>query len=269
VYTTIRRPTWKNTVASTSLINKGYAESTISESSSQSSYTIPYVLVRKYPHGYGLEPWRIQDADMSFPDLKPGSGLTVQPVQPAHPSVLVKSPERPRLFLTTVRIPDDHIWANGLFQNVYVIYKMLEINGYEPYLLVDNNANNGDAKIHSKFRMMDFKEYIQAPFQVIAYIEMGMSCDPGIRKFFRGMGAKVAKLYLGNILNIDTETPVFYPGMNFSHHVIGETDEIWTSPHYYMHLDYAACLNHVEPVEGVSARIAPSDCIRAGLPAGR
>jgi len=179
---------------------------------------------------------------MSFPVLKAGLGTTFQPIPST--SVLSKpGTPRPRVFLTTVRIPDDHIWANGLFQNVYVIYKMLEVAGYDPWLLVDNNDNNKDAKIHEKFRLTDFKEYIAAPWPVVAYIEMGMSCDPSIRKFFRNMGAKVAKLYLGNILNIDIETVTFLNGLNFSHHVAGELDEIWTSPHYDLHGEYAGSIN--------------------------
>jgi hypothetical protein len=83
-----------------------------------------------------------------------------------------------------------------------------------------------------------------------------MSVDPSLRRLFRTAGAKVAKLYLGNILNIDTETPMFYPGMHFAHHVVGEIDEIWVSPHYKQHEEYAAVLNHVEPVPN-SMKIAP------------
>ncbi len=179
---------------------------------------------------------------MSFPSLKAGVGTSFQPIAPTTALSKPGTP-RPRVFLTTVRIPDDHIWANGLFQNVYVIYKMLEVAGYEPWLLVDNNENNKDAKVHEKFRLTDFKGYIAAPWPVVAYIEMGMSCDPSIRKFFRNMGAKVAKLYLGNILNIDIETVTYLNGLNFSHHVAGELDEIWTSPHYDLHAEYAGSIN--------------------------
>jgi hypothetical protein len=179
---------------------------------------------------------------MSFPLLKAGSGLETQPVANACPSTLVVH-EKPRVFLTTVRIPDEHIWANGLFQNVYIIYKMLEIMGFEPWLMVDNNDNNKEAKLHDKFRLTDFKTYMMNPFKVVGYVEMAMSCDPSIRKFFKSMGAKVTKLYLGNILNIDIETITFFGGMNFSHHVAGELDEIWVSPHYDIHAEYAGSIN--------------------------
>ena len=179
---------------------------------------------------------------MSFPVLKAGAGLKTQPIPTAVPKDLIVT-ERPRVFLTTVRIPDEHIWANGLFQNVYIIYKLLEVAGFEPWLMVDNNEANKDAKLHEMFRLTDFKTYMLSPHTVVGYIEMGMSCDPSIRRFFRSMGAKVAKLYLGNILNIDIETITFYKNVNFSHHVAGEIDEIWVSPHYDIHAEYAGAIN--------------------------
>jgi hypothetical protein len=120
---------------------------------------------------------------------------------------------------------------------------MLEVMGLKPWLMVDNNENHKDATVHEKFRMMDFKMYAANPFPVASYVEMGMSCDPGIRRFFRSMGAKVSKLYLGNILNIDIETMTFMKGVNFSHHVAGELDEIWVSPHYDFHAEYAGSIN--------------------------
>jgi hypothetical protein len=152
---------------------------------------------------------------------------------------------RPKIILTSVKIPDEHIWANGLFQNVYVCYRLLESIGYEPYMLVENNKNNNDAKIHKKFRVLDFPEYIAKPFPIVAYIEMAMSCDPSIRKFFKSIGAKTVKVYFGNILNIDIETITFYKQMNFSHHLAGELDEIWTSPHYDFHSDYCGSINGI------------------------
>lgn len=178
-----------------------------------------------------------------FPYIEDLSGSKVfQPLPTPVPNRFVAS-GRKRLFLTTVRIPDEQLWANGLFQNIYILYKLFETLGYEPYLLVDSMDNNKDAKVHEQYRLLDFKTYIQAPFPVVAYLEFGMSCDPAIRKFFRNIGAKVAKTYLGNILNIDIETIAFYRNVNFSHHVAGEIDEIWVSPHYDFHAEYAGCIN--------------------------
>lgn len=179
----------------------------------------------------------------AFPKIHPGYGLQVQSIVPASTSVGITASKKPVVFLTSVKIPDEHIWANGLFQNVYVIYKMLEILGYEPWIMVDNNENHKTAKIHDQFRMSDFKTYITNPYPITCYIEMGMSCDPGLRRFLRTMGTKIIKLYLGNIFNIDVETITFTNNVNFSHHVAGEIDEIWVSPHYDINADYAGSIN--------------------------
>jgi hypothetical protein len=95
--------------------------------------------------------------------------------------------------------------------------------------------------------MMTAEEILKQPIPVLAYIEIGMSIDPIVRKFLRMIGAKSYKLYLGNILNIDIETPIFYQQTNFAHHVIGELDEVWVSPHYKVHEEYACYLNHTDP----------------------
>ena len=180
---------------------------------------------------------------MSFPRLGDLSGSVFQPLPVPSPFKLPGTTTRPKVMITSVKIPDEHIFANGLFQNVYIVYCMLEAMGYEPYMLVENNKNHTEAKVHKQFRMLDFPEYVAKPFGIVAYIEMAMSCDPSIRKFFKSIGAKTIKVYLGNILNIDIETITFYRGMNFSHHIAGELDEIWVSPHYDFHADYASSTN--------------------------
>jgi hypothetical protein len=78
------------------------------------------------------------------------------------------------------------------------------------------------------------------------YLEIGMSMPAEFHRFLKMCGAKICKLYLGNILNIDVENPIFLPYMNFAHHVKGMMDEIWTSPHYEMNAQYARALNFID-----------------------
>jgi hypothetical protein len=96
--------------------------------------------------------------------------------------------------------------------------------------------------------------YCEIPIPIRAFIEIGMSVDSNTRAYLRTIGAKIIKLYLGNILNIDIETIQNFRSMFFNHHVVGELDEIWTSPHYKQHLDYAAILNRTLPAK---ARVVP------------
>jgi hypothetical protein len=95
-------------------------------------------------------------------------------------------------------------------------------------------------------------EIILTSIPIHLLLEIAMSIEPSVRNILRKLGTKVVKLYLGNILNIDIETPIFYPSVHFSHHIVGELDEIWVSPHYKQHYEYAGILNHCKP-----AKIAP------------
>lgn len=166
--------------------------------------------------------------------------------------------ERPILVLATATITDDNMFSNGLFQNIYLLYKMFDAMGYTTLLLVNSKPKNLDGipEVLRSCRVVAVEDLIKQPIPIKYYIEIGMSIDNMIRKFLKMVGARTCKLYLGNILNIDVETPIFYPGMNFSHHVVGEMDEIWVSPHYGQHAEYASALNHVD-INTPRAKVAP------------
>jgi Protein of unknown function (DUF2827) len=166
--------------------------------------------------------------------------------------------QRKVILLATSTINNSSLFVNGLFQNVFVLYKLFDSMGYAPILLVNDKPSdiNNVPNILKHVRMITVDDIMKSPMRIHLYLEIGMSIAPHIRKLLRATGARIAKLYLGNILNIDTETPMFYPGMHFAHHVVGELDEIWVSPHYKQHEEYAAVLNQVEASPS-SMKIAP------------
>lgn len=158
------------------------------------------------------------------------------------------------VLLATSKITMAGIYNNGLYQNVIIIYRLLEAMKYIPTLLVNNRMDEGDFPAEwSDIRCLTLEEYLQKPFPLVACIEIGMSIDPSIRDVLKIMGAKVVKLYLGNVLNIDIETSIFYRGAELAHHIVGAADELWVSPHYAHHLDYTCELNHVPPEKGAIA----------------
>jgi hypothetical protein len=166
--------------------------------------------------------------------------------------------DRKIILLATSTIHNDSLFINGLYQNVFILYKLFESIGYCPILLVNDkpkDINNVPAVLRHT-RMLVVEDVVRSPMPIHMYLEIGMSVDPNLRKLFRMTGARVCKLYLGNILNIDIETPMFYHGMHFAHHVVGEIDQIWVSPHYKQHDQYAAVLNHVSP-DPEHMKIAP------------
>lgn len=165
-----------------------------------------------------------------------------------------------RIFLiATASITDSNIYNNGLYQNCFIIYKLAEAAGWMPIFVVNVKPKDlsGIPSFLAKCRIAEIEDILRQPVPIGLYLEIGMSISSNLRKYMKMLGARTAKLYLGNILNIDVETPMFFQGINFSHHVIGEQDEIWTSPHYGQNAEYAACLNQVAPVAGKSMRIAP------------
>jgi hypothetical protein len=168
--------------------------------------------------------------------------------------VLAPLSSRRIITLATATIHNDSLFVNGLFQNVFILYKMLDAMGYAPILLVNEKPTdlNKVPAILRNVRMVIAEEIIRNSIPIHLNVEIAMSIDSSMRKFLRERGTKTVKLYLGNILNIDIETPMFYPGVHFSHHVTGEIDEIWVSPHYKQHYEYAGMINKTGP-----AKIAP------------
>jgi len=158
------------------------------------------------------------------------------------------SSKRPIIILATNHVRPDTLFLNGLTQNVLILYHLFESIGYECYLLEPSLSNL------STYRLIQARDMIARQMSIHAFIEIGMSIDPLTRQYLRSIHAKIIKLYLGNILNIDIETIQNYSQIHFSHHVVGEIDEIWTSPHYSQHLEYATLLNRLPLSNG---RIVP------------
>lgn len=199
-------------------------------------------------------------AALALPGMTRNFGNPAADVKPITTIAGLQAPDdRKVVLLATATITTDNVFANGLFQNVFILYRMFEAMGYRPILVI-NERPEDPTKLPQMIRdtrMFTTEDVILKPLPVVALVEIGMSIDPLLREFVKMLGGKLAKLYLGNILNIDVETPIFYPSMHFAHHIIEKIDRIWVSPHYGQHAEYAAYLNHVLPPEDVADMIAP------------
>ena len=179
---------------------------------------------------------------------KPFSSISTKPLT-----------SRKIILLATATITDENLFSNGLFQNVFLLYRMFDAMGYAPILIVNEKPkklSNIPVGLRA-CRTIATDDIIKQPMPILALIEIGMSIDPVVRRFIKMIGGKLCKLYLGNILNIDIETPIFYPSMHFAHHVVGNIDRIWVSPHYGQHAEYASYINHVLPPDDLNDMIAP------------
>ncbi len=161
--------------------------------------------------------------------------------RPFKPQIPTEILQRKVVLIATAPITEGCIFSNGLYQNIYIIYNMLNAMGFLPFLLQNGAADS----VLNGCRVIDVQAFVKKPFPVYMYLEIGMSVDTYFRKFLKSLGARNVKIYLGNILNIDIETIQFYPAAFFSHHVVGEMDEIWVSPHYEQHREYAGYINRI------------------------
>jgi hypothetical protein len=144
------------------------------------------------------------------------------------------------IFLATGLIEESILFQNGLHQNTLTLYTLLEGLGYTCHCLVEKPG-----VFVPGYRFLEPETYLNSieTYRVVVYIEIGMTMDIQFRLLLQKRGTRTVKLYLGNILNIDTETVTKTPGVNFTHHLRGGLNEIWTSPHYSMNLPYALAVN--------------------------
>lgn len=163
--------------------------------------------------------------------------------------------KRKTILLATNDISDGSLYNNGLYQNILLLYNLFESFGYKCYLIQHRDGNsNKKSDIFNNFDIIFPDVLIKNPMEIYLYLEIGMSLDSVNRSYLRDNGAKIVKLYLGNILNIDIETVQNLNNHCFAHHIVGEVDEIWMSPHYKQNLDYGLVLNQVPLDKG---RIVP------------
>lgn len=199
-------------------------------------------------------------SSLALPGMTRNFGNPCESLKPTtHVATVPPRAERKVVLLATATITIDNVFSNGLFQNVFVLYRMFDAMGYEPVLVIHEKPESAEKlpMMIRGCRMMVTEEIILKPLPVVALIEIGMSIDPLLREFVKMLGGQLVKLYLGNILNIDVETPIYYPQMHFAHHVIEKIDRIWVSPHYGQHAEYAACINHVMPPDNLEDMVAP------------
>lgn len=179
----------------------------------------------------------------------PGNSDLSSYIKAKPPLSINLSLDRKAIILATNDVNDGSLFLNGLTQNIVILYDLFESMGYKCYLLQYSRASPAEKKDFIKrYRTITAQEIIRHPISIHAFIEIGMSLDAVTRSYLRSIGAKIIKLYLGNILNIDIETIQNFTTIFFNHHIVDEIDEIWTSPHYKQHIEYAGLLNRI-PLE--------------------
>ena len=154
--------------------------------------------------------------------------------------------QRQAIVLATNNVNDESLFHNGLTQNIIVFYDLFESMGYKSYLFQHGEVAENRKQFLHTYDIISSNQIVNNKSVIKAFIEIGMSIDSATRAYLRSTGAQIIKIYLGNIINIDIENIQNFTSIMFSHHVVGEIDQVWVSPHYKQHVEYAAVLNQTE-----------------------
>lgn len=148
------------------------------------------------------------------------------------------------IMLTSLALDKADIFRNGLYQNIFILYDMFSALGYKPVILVEKSVESeGAIELYNGYHVIALSAYLAKPFYIYTIIEVALGMPVHLRDQFRNIGARTCKLYLGNILNIDSEMLSTISGHTINHHMAGSLDAIWTSPHYYPNVEYSSIIN--------------------------
>jgi hypothetical protein len=154
--------------------------------------------------------------------------------------------KRQAIVLATNNVNDESLFNNGLTQNIVVFYDLFESMGYKSYLFQHGETVENRKQFLHTYDIITSNQIMNNGTFIKAFIEIGMSIDAATRAYMHSKGTQIIKIYLGNIINIDIENIQNFTSIMFSHHVVGEIDQVWVSPHYEQHVEYAAVLNQTE-----------------------
>ena len=151
------------------------------------------------------------------------------------------------IVIATRTISSKNIFTNGLYQNILFLYRLFRCLGHHSILLIHEPPvrENADILIDDGYEILTPEQVVNLSVTIDLYIEIGMSTHVSFIHKLREDGTRIVKLYLGNSLNIDCEMITSMNNVSFPHHTYSEIDEIWTSPHYTMNIDYLCGLYRI------------------------
>jgi len=136
------------------------------------------------------------------------------------------------------------VWSNGINQNAYFLYKLLEKAGYEPSLvcLLKNNKTDNIGGIPLKHLNISNCTKYDVIIQVVNMIDELMAAH------YVQQGGKLVSIRYGNKLLVDIETILFAdaPKDCASTDTPGAGHQMWISPHYEFQIDYLRTLSRTD-----------------------
>lgn len=133
------------------------------------------------------------------------------------------------------------IWSNGLDQNVYFFYKMLEDMGYDPSLISEDQA--ADKLLDLKIINIDLSNIKN--YDII--LEIAHPLSEKLTKYYNSTGKPLIAIKLGNSFMMDLEcyisTDENLQARSCGVNIPFRNREIWVSEQYFKFKDYLETIN--------------------------
>lgn len=154
------------------------------------------------------------------------------------------------LVATYVEDSIDHIFSNGLYQNIYTLYEMLQKEGtYEPRIYTtrheqDANVNEQEIEVFGmQIKLTKLQSVVKRESPVPdLFIEVGAVIpDEWIENFYQqNPNLKVVTLKYGNVFMDHVAAVVAGPSRprGTSLGVKSKRDAVWVSPHFVDHMQF-------------------------------
>ena len=152
------------------------------------------------------------------------------------------------------RINADFLYANGVSQNIILLYELFELLGHKSFLFTRKPVKNQklDLGMGKQFDCRSLEELKADNCPIDLFFEAGAVTTSGERRILHNLGAKVVSVHYGNSLIIDMENIIYRNNKDAGFQHISEgVDHIWVSPHHAYHQSY------LEIVYSAKASVVP------------
>jgi hypothetical protein len=143
------------------------------------------------------------------------------------------------------KIDVNHLYSNGISQNIVLLYELFELLGHAVFLVVITPRENQKLRLNNnkQFNASTLEELKQNQQSLDLFFEAGSIQGKDVRNLIKLLGAKIISVHYGNSLIMDMEHILYRDEKDAGfQHIADGVDYIWISPHHAYHQSYLEIL---------------------------
>ena len=143
------------------------------------------------------------------------------------------------------KIDANHLYSNGISQNIVLLYELFELLGHKVFLVVITPRENQKLKFNNnqQFDTYTLEELTEKQQTLDLFFEAGAIQNTDSRGIIKSLSAKIISIHYGNSLIMDMENILYKDEKDSGfQHIADSIDYIWISPHHAYHQSYLEIL---------------------------